>query len=310
MVRMRRKINIKKASLYSVVLNAIQIVAVLAIALLVLLTDIEERSVIFVEFIICLASVLVIWGAVVDINQAIDARRINEQSNILEEAYGQLEALNVTLRAQRHDFMNHLQVVSSLIEMKEYTEAENYIERIYGDIHAVSKVLRTGNPAVNALIKVKMGESQKRGIAMELHIHSKWDRLPIQGWEMCRVLGNLIDNSLDALAETPEARLTITLGEDLRQYFFLVENNGPEVPEHIRESIFQPGSTTKGEGRGMGLSIVRRIITDKGGTVLLESTPEKTVFSGWIPRGEDAAAAASLPAATAPEAANRLPKHA
>lgn len=304
MNRIRKKINIDKASQYSIVLNAIQIIAVLAIALLVLITDIEERSVFFVEFIICLAALLAIWGAVVDISQAMDARRINEQSNILEEAYGQLEALNGTLRAQRHDFMNHLQVVSSLIEMKEYNEAENYIERVYGDIQAVSKVLRTGNPAVNALIKVKMGESQKRAVAMELRIHSKWDKLPIQGWEMCRVLGNLIDNALDALSDTPDARLTVTLGEDLRRYFFLVENNGPEVPENIRSSIFQPGCTTKGDGRGMGLAIVLRIITEKGGAVSLESVPGRTVFSGWIPREEEMASAAL------PESANQLPKHA
>ena len=288
---MRKRIDIDKASIYSIVINAIQIVAVLSIALLVLFTDIEQRSVVFVEFIICLAAALVIWGAVVDIGQALDARRVNEQQTMLEEAYGQLESLNVTLRAQRHDFMNHLQVVSSLIEMGEYHEAEDYIERIYGDIQSVSSALRTANPAVNALLKVKLGESKKRGIAMELVIHSKWDQLPIQGWEMCRVLGNLIDNSLDALSGTEEARVCVTLGEDLRMYHFRIENNGPEVPEGIRESIFQPGITTKGTGRGMGLSIVRRIITENGGDIILDSTPERTAFQGHLPRREETIAA-------------------
>lgn len=283
----KRVVDIDKASTYSIIINAVQIIAVISIALLVLITDIEERSVIFVEFIICLAAALVVWGAVVDITQALDARRINEQSTMLEEAYGQLEALNVTLRAQRHDFMNHLQVVSSLIEMGDYHEAETYIERVYGDIQTVSNVLRTSNAAVNALLKVKLGESQKRGIAMELLIHSKWENLSIQGWEMCRVLGNLIDNALDALADTGEARLTITIGEDLRNHFFYVENNGPEIPENIRESIFQPGVTTKGTERGMGLSIVRRIMTENGGDVELSSTPEKTSFYGWVPHAEE-----------------------
>lgn len=284
---MHKRVDVDKASTYSIIINAVQIAAVLAIALLVLLTDIEDRSVIFVEFIICVAAAIIIWGAVIDITQALDAKRISEQTTMLEEAYGQLEALNVTLRAQRHDFMNHLQVVSSLIEMGDFKEAEEYIEQVYGDIQSIATVLRTGNPAVNALLKVKLGESQQRGIAMEVRIQSKWDALPVQGWEMCRILGNLIDNALDALHATEEPRVTITLGEDLHGYFFIVENNGPEVPQGIRASIFQPGMTTKGTGRGMGLAIVRRILTENGGDVTLITSPEKTAFRGWLPKEEN-----------------------
>lgn len=284
---MRKRIDVDKASTYSIIINAVQIAAVLAIALLVLLTDIEERSVIFVEFIICVAAMIIIWGAVIDITQALDAKRVNEQTTMLEEAYGQLEALNVTLRAQRHDFMNHLQVVSSLVEMGDYQDAAEYIDQVYGDIQSVATVLRTGNPAVNALLKVKLGESQQRGIAMELRIQSKWDDLPVQGWEMCRILGNLIDNALDALLHTEDPRVTITLGDELHGYFFIVENNGPEVPPGIRASIFQPGMTTKGTGRGMGLAIVQRILTENGGNVALITSPEKTAFRGWLPKAED-----------------------
>ena len=59
-----------------------------------------------------------------------------KKSEELEEAYGQLESLNREMRAQRHDFMNHLQVVYSLIEMNESGEAMEYMDRVYGDIGA------------------------------------------------------------------------------------------------------------------------------------------------------------------------------
>ncbi len=281
---MRKSVNIDKAAILSIIINGVQIGAVVAIALLVLLTDIETRSVVFVEFIICLAAALIIWGAVVDISQALSARRVTEQSLMLEEAYGQLESLNVTLRAQRHDFMNHLQVVSSLIEMGEHGEASDYIERVYGDIQSVSTALRTSNPAVNALLKVKLGESHTLGVFLDLHVHSKWDRLPIQGWEMCRVLGNLIDNALDALRGVAEPRVTISLDEEAGRYLFTVSNNGPGMPAAIRERVFQEGFTTKGTGRGMGLAIVRRILTENGGDISLASDETGTVFRGWLPR--------------------------
>jgi len=284
---MVKRFDINKAAKYSIVINAIQICVILAIALAVLVFGVEHRSVLYMEFILCLATALVVWGSVVDIQQALSARRVHEQTKMLEEACGQLEALNMTLRAQRHDFMNHLQVVGSLVEMKEYGAAEEYIHRVYGDIQAVSSTLKTRVPAVNALLRVKIEESQKRGVFLDLHVYALWDGLPLQGWEMCRVLGNLIDNALDALAGVPEPRLTVMLGEDesLGHFTFAVENNGPEVPEDIREKLFLAGFTTKGRERGMGLFIVRKILRENGGDIVMETGREKTAFTGWLPRG-------------------------
>lgn len=62
---MRKQVNIHKAAVFSIVINAVQIAAVLAIAALVLFTDIEQGSAIFVEFALCVAAVLAAWGAMV-----------------------------------------------------------------------------------------------------------------------------------------------------------------------------------------------------------------------------------------------------
>ncbi|MDR0897986.1 MAG: Spo0B domain-containing protein [Oscillospiraceae bacterium] len=281
---MKKRVDIDKASIYSIVINAVQIVAVVGMALLVVLTDLAARSLLFVEFIICLAAALVSWGAVVDITQALSARRVSEQSQMLEEAYRRMEALNTSLRAQRHDFMNHWQVVGSLVEMHEYEAAEEYIDRVYGAIQAVSAALRTANPAVNALMQAKQTEAQQRGVYMELSAQSRWENLPMQGWEMCRVLGNLIDNGLDALKDTQAPRMTITLSETDHEFRFVVENNGPEVPETIRANIFLPGYTTKGGERGMGLYIVRSLLQAAKGDIALESNNERTRFVGVLPK--------------------------
>lgn len=281
---MRTGVSIHKASIYSIIINAIQISAIIAMVVLMLLTDMGKYSMLFVNSIVIITAGLVIWGAVVDIQQALTARKVSEQADMLEEAYGQLLSLNVTLRAQRHDFMNHLQVVDGLIDMEEYEEAAHYIERVYGDILSVSSALQTANAAVNALLKVKLGESQKRGVFMDLHIQTAWADLSIPGWEMCRVLGNLIDNGLDALEGVKEPRLTVTLSEDTLNCCFSVENNGPQVPEAIQNVLFQSGFTTKGSGRGMGLAIVKQIVIDNGGGIEMESTAERTQFRGWLPR--------------------------
>ena len=283
---MRRTIDIKKAARYAIILNAVQIAAAVAIALLVLLTDVEARaSWRYIAALMCVSALLVICGAIVDIGNALSADRIKQQSEMLEEAYAQLESLNGALRAQRHDFRNHLQVIGGLLEMGESDEAAKYIDRVYGSVGALSAQLRTASPAVNALLRVKMAEAQKRGVAMDVIVRSAWEGLPAQGWEMCRVLGNLIDNAMDALKDTPSPRVTVTLGEELRAIIFSVENNGPEIPMEIREKIFQPGFTTKGGERGQGLAIVREIIAGYGGELTLESDENHTAFCGRLPRG-------------------------
>lgn len=283
---MRRTIDIKKAARYAIILNAVQIAAAVAIALLVLLTDVEARaSWRYIAALVCVSALLVICGAIVDIGNALSADRIKQQSEMLEEAYAQLESLNGALRAQRHDFRNHLQVIGGLMEMGESDEAAKYIDRVYGSVGALSAQLRTASPAVNALLRVKTAEAQKHGVAMDVIVRSAWEGLPAQGWEMCRVLGNLIDNAMDALKDTPSPRVTVTLGEELRALIFSVENNGPEIPMGIREKIFQPGFTTKGGERGQGLAIVREIIAGYGGELTLESDENHTAFCGRLPRG-------------------------
>ena len=84
---MRRTIDIKKAARYAIILNAVQIAAAVAIALLVLLTDVEARaSWRYIAALVCVSALLVICGAIVDIGNALSADRIKQQSEMLEEA--------------------------------------------------------------------------------------------------------------------------------------------------------------------------------------------------------------------------------
>ena len=203
---------------------------------------------------------------------------------MLQDAYAQLEDLNGTLRAQRHDFMNHLQVVFSLLELEDYKEASDYIERVYGDIRRVSRTLKTAHPAINALLAAKVSDCEARGVHVDLQIESPWIDLPVESWEMCRVLGNLIDNAMDAMKDTPEPRLLIRLSESVQSYTFAIANNGPMIQPSIAERIFQRGFSTKGEGRGMGLSIVRGIMESGGGKLTLTSVEKETRFEGMLPK--------------------------
>lgn len=280
----RRFVNLKKAVIYTVVINMLQIAGSITVAVMSLITGGHAFIGLPEQVLLCTMTLLVSWGAVLDIREAFSARKLASDADMLQDAYAQLEDLNSTLRAQRHDFMNHLQVVFSLLELEDYKEASDYIERVYGDIRRVSRTLKTAHPAINALLAAKVGDCEARGVHVDLQIESPWIDLPVESWEMCRVLGNLIDNAMDAMKDTPEPRLLIRLSESVQSYTFAIANNGPMIQPSVAERIFQRGFSTKGEGRGMGLSIVRGIMESGGGKLTLSSDEEETRFEGTLPK--------------------------
>mgnify|MGYP002580621212 CR=1 FL=1 len=81
--------------------------------------------------------------------------------------------------------------------MREFEDATDYIHRILKDTGDVSRVLRTKNPAVNALLSAKYAMCQKRGIAFDMIVRTPMERLPVEDWQMCRVLSNLIKRCMD-----------------------------------------------------------------------------------------------------------------
>ncbi|MBR3763433.1 MAG: Spo0B domain-containing protein [Clostridia bacterium] len=288
MKRRQKGISVRKATYYAVIINSLQILLILVVLFAVLVVPEIQTSPRLLLMLTMLASLVIIWGAVVDISEALHTRRLVGQLDDMDETISAMANLNTTLRTQRHDFLNHLQVVYSLMEMQEYDEANEYIEQVYGRITAVSRVMKTSVAAVNALLQVKAAACEEAGVQLQLNITSKWETLEntMPAWEMCKVLSNLIDNAIDAMEDIPAAKrsLTISLTENLKQYCFCVSNTGTPIVPDMQESIFQPGITTKGEGHGMGLFIVRKTIRDRGGDITLVSDEEHTAFSGFVPR--------------------------
>lgn len=207
-------------------------------------------------------------------------------NNNLIDTLNYLEALNKTLRTQRHDYLNHIQVIYSLMELEEYDEARRYIEPVYKDIIRVSKALKTSKPAVNALLQAKLQVAEKNNIDMELEIKSDLQYLNIEPWEFCRIIGNLIDNAIFSLKEKHDNKyILVEFSEDLENIRINISNNGNMIPKDIIDKIYDAGFTTKGnKGDGMGLAIVKEIVENFSGTISVISTVQRTSFEVVIPK--------------------------
>jgi sensor histidine kinase regulating citrate/malate metabolism len=211
---------------------------------------------------------------------------IRYKNDIMSETMSNLEELNTRLRAQRHDYLNHFQVIYGLMEIGEYEEAKGYIDPVFKDIMKVSKALKTAQPAVNALLQAKIEAAEKKGIDLYLEIRSQLKEIPLEPWNLCKVLANIIDNGITALSEEMHEKcIHLEIGEDMNYYTFLIYNNGPEIPKTQLDNIFRQGfSTKKEEEHGMGLFIVAKIVREAGGTIMVNSNADKTSFYIELPK--------------------------
>jgi len=103
------------------------------------------------------------------------------------------------------------------------------------------------------------------------------------GSELNQVWTNIIDNAIDAMHGTGELRIR-TYRDDGCVVVEIVDN-GPGIPEEVQPHIFEPFFTTKGvgEGTGLGLDTVQRIVKKHRGNIQLSSKPGDTRFQVWLP---------------------------
>lgn len=194
------------------------------------------------------------------------------------------------LRAHRHDFLNHLSVVSGLIQLKKNNEAVSYIKETTGEMKAASQVINLAQSELAALILTKMSDAEALGIKLVAEIETKLAGLKINSTELVSILGNLLDNALYAVKglEDGDRRVFLNLKKDGDYYSLTVSNPGPPIPDDLKEKIFKSGFTTKGsEGSGLGLSIVKDLVEKNGGLINLASGQgEQTTFTVRFPQVE------------------------
>ena len=229
---------------------------------------------------------LVLTGCLVILLRAY--QRLTRRNRTLRESVENLGALNDRLRMDRHDYLNHLQVVYGLMELEEYDEMNAYLRKVYKELLKTGKAIKTSKPAINALLAAKMAECEEKGIEFLVEVKSDLKDVGIEDWELCKVLSNLIDNAVRAAEEcdSEEKSVRVNITETAEKYVFEVEDNGQKIPDEIREIIFRKGFTTKkGDGHGMGLAIVSRIVSDNKGEIELATDEQKTVFTVQFKKG-------------------------
>jgi two-component system, CitB family, sensor kinase len=218
----------------------------------------------------------------------------------LEGAQGLAEGL----RAQSHEFSNKLHVVSGLLELGHVDAAIVFIERVGsgGALSPLDEHEGIADVETAALVLAKRSRAQELGLALELDPESHFDAADgdVPRTDLLTVVGNLLDNAIEACALG--GRIILSIRDDLEPGVVVVrvDDDGPGIPAERREAIFEPDvsdkSPTSGKARrGIGLTIVKRVAARLGGSASVEASPAGgarfTVRLPWAPAAHPAPAA-------------------
>jgi signal transduction histidine kinase len=123
----------------------------------------------------------------------------------------------------------------------------------------------------------------KHGVEVKLDFDRSLPRVWAHGSELNQVWTNLIDNAIDAMNGKGELR--IRTARELERVLVEIADNGPGIPSEIRDHIFEPFFTTKGVGKGIGLGLdtARRIVSEHGGEISVDSAPGSACFQVRLP---------------------------
>ncbi len=199
----------------------------------------------------------------------IDSSELNELSVGMGVA-----GLTDAIRAQAHEFSNRLHTIAGLIELGRAEDAMRLIDQTTRVHQELSEALieQVGDPVLSALLLAKSAVASERGIELEVSGDGLKSAGPLSPNDLITVVGNLVDNALDAAASSrSERRVKVGIEATEDEFLIRVSDTGPGVPQGLSEKVFAEGFSTKprrrGRARGLGLTLVREVVRRYGGEI-------------------------------------------
>ena len=137
--------------------------------------------------------------------------------------------------------------------------------------------------SVGNTVTVLRSKARSKSAEVAVQVEPGLPRVRGFAGELNQIWANLIDNALDAVPDG--GRVEVTATHERQRVVVRVVDNGPGIPAEVQAHLFEPFFTTKpvGKGTGLGLDIVRRLISHNDGEIELESKPGRTEFRVTLP---------------------------
>ncbi|MGL5314118.1 MAG: sensor histidine kinase, partial [Peptostreptococcaceae bacterium] len=228
--------------------------------------------------VLCVTS-LIIMVIVVDKNKDI----VQIENNLMSNNIKQMTDTVDLLRTQKHDYMNHMQVILMQISNGKNEDARRYILGLAEEVKCNGSSFDTGNNYLDAILNFKNAKCSEVNIELTACIDSILENTAFEDTQLSSIFLNIIDNAIDELQKLNRLNKYIhvdTYIEDCN-HIISIKNNGSKILD--TNKIFEMGVSSKGNNRGYGLYSIKQMLLRNKSSIYVLSDEEETEFVIKIP---------------------------
>ena len=200
-----------------------------------------------------------------------EKRLSNFQDSVLKKQRDEVQNIYQTMRAWRHDYHNHIQSIKAMIAMDKKEELSDYLDSLEKDLDSIDIAIRTGNVGLDAILSSKVSIARKNNIEVNCTAKVPQD-LKISDVHFCAIVGNLMDNAIEACEKIPAACprfIRIYIGLFKSQLYISVSNS---TKEKKRRRLGELVTSKLGE-HGFGLRRIDKLAEKYDGYVNRKNEP-------------------------------------
>lgn len=192
---------------------------------------------------------------------------VEYQTEQSEKHLGEVRSIHKEMRGYKHDFHHHLQTLKGQLEAGEVDRALAYIEQLDDQLMNVDTLLKTGNVSLDAILSAKIAQAKADNITVTVKANVP-DSLTISDVELSIIVGNLLDNAIEACCNVDSDRfIRIYISMKGKMLYFSMLNSSGEKQKKTG-SLF---ATHKDGVHGFGLRRAEAILEEHGGWVKYNS---------------------------------------
>ena len=194
-----------------------------------------------------------------------DRRIAVYQRELIDTHYREVDSMYRKMRGWRHDYRNHISVMKSLCLQGNLAALGEYLDMLESDLNTVDTVIKTGNPMADAILNSKLTLAAAKNVPVKASVQIPV-RLGISELDLCVILGNLLDNAIEASMALPEEERMVRIYMDIKEtrLYISVTNLCKGKKQTKINGRFL---SRRGEGHGFGLLRIDGIVERYGGYV-------------------------------------------
>ncbi len=213
---------------------------------------------------------LTVEGTLYFYKKGFEFRTEQFRSRLMEHSYGEIRDIYMDVRGWRHDYHNHMQVMKAKLSLGDLDGMGAHLDQLERELDRVDTLVKSGNLMTDAILNSKLTLARRNNIQVNCKAKLP-ERLPMEDVDLCVILGNLLDNAIEACQKVEEDDRTLRLymAVNKGQFYLSLQNSAPQEPDFDARHYI----TSKRGNHGLGMKRVKAAVDKYQGYLNLANEP-------------------------------------